>query len=318
MFSTRSRTPHGFTLIELLVVIAIIAILIGLLLPAVQKVREAAARMKCQNNLKQLSLAMHTFHDAQGRFPEGQVIQTFRWSDDWPRTNDRRGWQQFLLPYIEQQALYNQITAFVQNLNIDTKPGEYSFMAPGVGTPISVFMCPSDPNAGKNLRQGLHGNYLTCAGSVPLQPFWVSVTSDGISFPQSQVRITDITKGTSNTLMMGEIRAGVDAGAADSKSTRESRGEYYNAWGSNNFFHTIHPPNTTVADRADECNASNPQAPCSTDISGGLWISQRSFHTGGVSSGLADGSVRFISNSAPPGTYKVLGIRNSDQVVGDY
>src|SRR5262245_40229954 len=101
---TRAHSRGGFTLIELLVVIAIIAVLIGLLLPAVQKVREASARSKCQNNLKQLILGLHGHHDNRGRFPKGLVWNNINTYYDTPRT----GWNYSIFPYIEQDNLYRQ------------------------------------------------------------------------------------------------------------------------------------------------------------------------------------------------------------------
>src|ERR1700750_3222995 len=115
MHTKSQAARRGFTLIELLVVIAIIAILIGLLLPAVQKVREAAARLKCQNNLKQIALGMHNYHDTASGLPPGLVVFG-NGNSDWIDHPDRAGdwgpnWAVFLLPYIEQTALYNQVQA---------------------------------------------------------------------------------------------------------------------------------------------------------------------------------------------------------------
>ena len=157
---------RAFTLIELLVVIAIIAILIGLLLPAVQKVREAAARMKCQNNLKQLGIAFHSHHDAVGALPPG--ISTAIAPAHQP-DRDRRSWQAFILPYIEQQALHN-------NLEARWNSGSgHTITFPGFAIPIATLQCPSDPGSPKTITvpgnpQGAHGNYVACAGSTSFQP----------------------------------------------------------------------------------------------------------------------------------------------------
>src|ERR1700730_18149665 len=105
MLHLSAKRRQGFTLIELLVAIAIIAILIGLLVPAVQKVREAANRMACSNNLKQIGLALHNYHDAHGRFPPGGVIGPFSQAGFSISAGVKHGWALFLLPYIEQQAL---------------------------------------------------------------------------------------------------------------------------------------------------------------------------------------------------------------------
>jgi prepilin-type N-terminal cleavage/methylation domain-containing protein/prepilin-type processing-associated H-X9-DG protein len=178
---TPTRRRCAFTLIELLVVIAIIAILIGLLLPAVQKVRDAAARMQCSNHLKQMGLAMHTHHDALGAFPNGGFNFP---GDSAPLVGyyQHYSWLFHILPYIEQEALFRS----TDNNTISR-------------TPIKGFYCPSrrSPILYNNLNKV---DYAGCAGSDG------SNGSNGmiIRGPVSSVRIVDVTDGTSNTVMIGE------------------------------------------------------------------------------------------------------------------
>jgi len=319
------RKRRGFTLIELLVVIAIIAILIGLLLPAVQKVREAAARAQCQNNFKQFGLAMHNYHDANKRFPQGQ--HNYIATDLNPQTEsswNRACWWHDILPYIEQDNLYKLIHAY---MNSTPKPPYITFAVnnaggarsePGRNSVVSVSTCPSDPNGPKNKtvggnEQGFHGNYVACGGSNFFNPAGdtLGANLNGMFYPQSQTKMTSVSDGTSNTLMIGEIIVSPDTGAHD------LRGRYYNSWQGNVLFSTLYPPNTTVGDRSSYCN-NRLEAPCQGLSASNVIQSARSGHSGGVNVGMADGSVRFISNNVNLATYNALGTRALQEVLGDF
>ena len=191
------RNRRAFTLIELLVVIAIIAVLIGLLLPAVQKVREAANRMKCANNLKQLGLALHSYHDEYGTFPPGQVKAPYaRW-----KTN--HGWAVFILPYIEQQSLYNAYD-WDQALAAQANQGV-------VARPLKSFWCPSAPEQDRyDTTHGLfpsYGGKGACGDYAPtwyVDPALATGDTQGVLAPNCMTKLTDITDGTSNTILLTE------------------------------------------------------------------------------------------------------------------
>jgi prepilin-type N-terminal cleavage/methylation domain-containing protein/prepilin-type processing-associated H-X9-DG protein len=323
---------RGFTLIELLVVIAIIAALVGLLLPAVQKVREAAARAQCANNLKQLGIALHTYHDANGTMPPGQWCLNL--SENTTTYHYNRGcWFQNTLPHVEQDNLYREITAWDQS-NLGSR--HYMCAAPGHETVVKTFMCPSDPFAGKVITQwngpgtgvsngtpqssqGFHGNYVLCSGNDAFNPSYSRNGSNlnGMFYVHSTVRLSDVTDGTTNTLMSSEINLVPDnmigPGCCEGN---DLRGRYYNSYFGDTMFTTKQPPNTTLPDVTDLC-INQPYAPCTESNSQALHYA-RSRHSGGVNAGLADGSVRFIANGVNAQVYLNLGTRAGGEASGDY
>jgi prepilin-type N-terminal cleavage/methylation domain-containing protein/prepilin-type processing-associated H-X9-DG protein len=340
------RRRAGFTLIELLVVIAIIGVLIGLLLPAVQKVREAANRMKCQNNLKQIGIALHAYHDSFSVFPPGYVDKLT--DDTQAPDNDLGpgwGWATFVLPYVEQGNLYNQI-----NLSTTVGVGVNKTVAQ---QPVTTYQCPSDPlqqafivydKSGGTICTVAHGNYIgnngwmECFSNGGLAAINFPGATDGLQGPtgpaavgvfyrNSKINIAAITDGTSQTVMAGER----SSNHSPSTWTGAVPGGQCPAWMATMPYTSPYTPpsqapvgpNGSAYDNADygEClifahcnqthlpNADSPVFDPDTFYS---------YHTGGVNFVFCDGSVRFISSSINGKTYQALATIRGGEVVGDF
>jgi prepilin-type N-terminal cleavage/methylation domain-containing protein/prepilin-type processing-associated H-X9-DG protein len=296
----------GFTLIELLVVIAIIAILIGLLVPAVQKVRDAAARIQCTNNLKQWGLAMHNFHDTYKHFPFAE------------RNNPRQTWVMWVWPFVEQGVLSANINLNTQQFY--TPPCTiYNTMKGTTGALVPLYYCPSDN--GSNLDDPsqtycrARGNYVVCFGQfyhdvagAPGQPKAMFGDVGGNRSTPQMTRMADITDGTSNTLMMSEYLM------ATSHLDNDWRGDIQNDDGTNHFM-TLTTPNSTTRDVVHWAIPNgDPLMPVST--AGKEFNAARSRHTGGVNVSMADGSVHFVSNNISLATWQALGTMNGNDLPG--
>jgi prepilin-type processing-associated H-X9-DG protein/prepilin-type N-terminal cleavage/methylation domain-containing protein len=348
------RLRIAFTLIELLVVIAIIAILIGLLLPAIQKVRDAASRGQCQNNLKQLALAMQSYHDTNGNFPAGEFV-ALNSSGSFTSSFEMWGWGVFLLPYVEQQDLFNQLGATTSTSS--TNPAGTLW---GVGadpdpnkklltqTEVKVFRCPADNGESlaekKEFSSSRFGtwrfaksNYMGVIGTGDDGSTDGQTTPiNGILYHNSLTTLTnpkDISDGSSNTFLLGERHSDCNAGSWV--------GNFRPTGGNNSSHFTVGrvtvPINYTL---------QGPTNYCSEGFA--------SRHSGGANFAFCDGAIRFISEKVefniapcsswgsngnpvadpssrcssqmqkrPPvevGVYQKLGIRNDGHVVnpGDF
>ncbi len=338
-----TRRRAAFTLIELLVVIAIIAILIGLLLPAVQKVREAAARMKCSNNLKQIALAAHSYHDANNGMPYSRKY------DKW----DTYTWSQNILPYIEQNNVYNNYVTLTQTGYVTSYPGPNGFIGNNASQKLAresiipAFNCPSDngPQGGElgSDYGNMRGNYRACVGSGDTYgntpagqtagpAFAIGIygvisgqsVDPGVGTKSRQAKMTSITDGTSNTVAFSEGIMPVASGWGGPIGTILSGN-----MGGGTFTTTL-TPNSTAADQIiGPCPVaqgdSSYKAPCNS-IGGSNWwtpsaagahAAARSKHTGGVNTGMGDGSVRFFRDSTNSATWWALGTMATGEVIND-
>ncbi|QDV68829.1 Type II secretion system protein G precursor [Rosistilla carotiformis] len=313
---TRNR---GFTLVELLVVIAIIGILVGLLLPAVQAAREAARRMQCSNQSKQLALALHNYHDTHRAFPAGLMNTISYWPGD-PAlgASARGGWFGPILPFVEQSAIYDawmaEQQAGVRNLFFSLRKEV-----------IPSFNCPSDPGAGKVTTDGIAGNYLLCGGGYA----WGNentVTDStgkrptGMFYTQSWIRMRDVIDGTSNTVLGSEIILVDDLEGTPPAGcgSRDMRGLYWNHVHMGSLVLTARPPNSTAGDIMSWGGRSTRHAPLASCSNNGGIVTPRSHHPGGVQVMLADGSVRFVAETIDTSLFQYLGTKGDGEVIGTY
>ncbi|MEX0727127.1 MAG: DUF1559 domain-containing protein [Planctomycetaceae bacterium] len=345
------KLKRGFTLIELLVVIAIIAVLIALLLPAVQQAREAARRTQCLNNMKQIGLAFHNYHDAYNMFPPGYIAKIPN-----NKTSSERGcwaWGTFILPYIDNANLYNLMNPgpLTPDQVVATPAGLLAMQ-----TPLAMFRCPTDTGpALNNFDNTLPGNELAGAhysrfitdgaNKIPISTsnyLMVANAGDsttpavfpadygpalGVGFQNSNVRIRDITDGTSNTFAAGErawkfndliAGAGTVLAISADPAVNIDQGSSWNikASGTNVLGITYDGPNYSASNRAHAGRAFS------------------SAHEGGLYFLMCDGAVRFISENIDQrkgtvstagypadivtNTYGRLAVRNDGRVIGEF
>jgi prepilin-type N-terminal cleavage/methylation domain-containing protein/prepilin-type processing-associated H-X9-DG protein len=308
----------GFTLIELLVVIAIIAVLIGLLLPAVQKIREAAARMQCANNLKQLGLACHNFHDTHGFLPPTRIGRAL---PDAPNnaTKSYMTWAALILPYIEQDNLYKLF-----NLSLP-----YARQAPAaVGNNVKTFFCPSHPHDGKlstDAPPGGLADYAACGGNGAVGGDQSDPRSTGafvlathtiapngtLTNWKGTVTLGGISDGTSNTFLIGERIVRYTTLNGGGRGTGEDRSVFafnynnyrrYAGLSSNNEIHVL--------------QLYSPDPIWNAQV-----INNRSFgsrHAGVCQFVFCDGSVKALANSTDVTVLTRLAMRQDGQVVGNF
>jgi prepilin-type N-terminal cleavage/methylation domain-containing protein len=275
MPQARIRRQAAFTLVELLVVIAIIATLIGLLLPAVQKVRESASRIHCANNLKQLTLSLHNYASTFERLPPGYKAQGY--GVGW-------GWAAHILPFVEQQGLATALGVPDQTFGDGVS---FASSTPLTQTHLALFVCPSDtgPDLNPFKRNHAKSNYRGVCGPTDPLIFIPDFDFGGVLYQNSKIRLTDISDGTSNTLALGECMldettghvAAVWAGMDSSVGNVVYISDCFWSVGVGDF----------------QINGPGPQA-----------FSSR--HTGGALFGFCDGGVRFIRDTADPTKVQIL------------
>ena len=341
------RNDRAFTLIELLVVIAIIAVLIALLLPAVQQSREAARRTQCRNNLKQIGIALHAYHDSLQVFPPGRITNH-------TQPGEGRCWSAYahLLPYMGENAIYNAVN-FSLNPEQGATVSAVLQNTTALNQTLEALLCPTDfYNQKLQGDSGVHNYSLSTGNTLPVSPRnpW-SLPVNGIFFENSSVRVGDIVDGTSQTacvsetikseggpavwdgssltngfvLTRGNTNAPPTAPGLTAYGTQctgaglqlqQTRGSrwFYGAPG-----HSMYNHHRWPNDPRPDCRGGLPHSsrsdPYWSELSHS--VTARSRHPGGVHLLLCDGSVRFISNDVDRDIWKALGSRNAQEVISN-
>jgi type II secretory pathway pseudopilin PulG len=328
------RKRVGFTLFEMLVVVIVIIILIGLLLPAVQKVREAANRVKCAHNLMQLGLALHNYDDSYGRFPPAATYAPGKKSESWSV-------QALLLPYLEEGNLYRHIDF--------AKPPSAQ---PGIDDQrIQIFLCPSDNKGGRLFANddGQHWphSYAVNRGTWFIYDPQSNRSGDGAFGVNQGYHRDDFTDGLSNTLGLAEVQAATSylgeggnpstpdapppASADDMLAYGGQKQDLYDGfiqWSNGSVAQTglttVFTPNTTIPYSSpvgltvDNVNFLSSHENAAPNLPTYAAMTARSYHTGVVNVFLMDGSVRSVNNGISLGVWRALGTRAGGEVVSDF
>jgi prepilin-type N-terminal cleavage/methylation domain-containing protein len=342
LFTIAPRSRRGFTLIELLVVIAIIAILIALLLPAVQMAREAARKTQCRNNLKQIGLALHNYHDAFSTFPPTICVGP----------GDGGEWSLLarILPYVEQGSVYSQI-----NFSLDYNQTSTQFPNGVKAMRVPMLLCPSDPNDRQRLNAAGAPDYYPLCYAANLGTWFVydrasGQFGDGAFGPNSRTSSRDFVDGMSNTLCFSEVKAytpyarnspsPLPAGLAPpatvadlcsfvSSAAEKQANSGHTEWADGRSHHagftTTFVPNTQVlctngtnGIQDVDYNSQREDNPEGTTNRTYAAVTSRSWHEGIVHTLLADGSVRVITENINLQVWRGLGTRAGSEVTGDF
>jgi prepilin-type N-terminal cleavage/methylation domain-containing protein/prepilin-type processing-associated H-X9-DG protein len=328
------RRRFGFTLVELLVVIAIMAILVALLLPGVQSARESARRASCTNNLRQLGVAAHHFHDAQGAFPVGAEAKEYPGHPSHPWTFYRWSALAHLAPYLEESSIYSalDLSKPLYDVNFEVTPANRT----GVALVVPLFLCPSD-HAGAVSPGFGPTNYAACAGTGA--GGGTPIDTDGVFYVNSRTRLAHLADGSSHTALFSESVLGNPKGTPLARSYEV---DYkftiaaplnVNSCNSSAQWNVTDPRGFAWVNGEFRCALYNHAAPpnnpapdcLGVSLFGGAplrntpfgWRTARSRHPFGVNVLLADGSARFVHDSIDPAVWQALATRDGHEIGRD-